>query len=333
MAGRLDASDRGINIRVEEDPIPRVGVSGLSSRHAISAVQAVTNGRGSAIYAEGHSTVAGAPAVAVRGYGDLLRIERWDGTKWVVSSTLSSAGTLDVEELTVAGSPITGGGTPANTVVTETSFGQASATGVSTNYARQDHTHGTPASPTVPAAANTVVTETDYNQASTAGAAATFSRSDHSHGTPPSVLVTSAYITSGDIGLPNTSSAWSVTSLSALGELVLAAAVGDWIEVGVNAMRTNNHFVDVAVVTGAGPTAQRYMATGTSSAASEGNPGWYGPAGFALSNNPQGFTVEAGDLDTGTVRLRMALKTNAASGTLYASTTYPFYWQAKNFRA
>ena len=41
-----------------------------------------------------------------------------------------------------------GGGTPATTVVTETSYGQASAVGTSTDYARADHTHGTPPSPT-----------------------------------------------------------------------------------------------------------------------------------------------------------------------------------------
>jgi hypothetical protein len=34
---------------------------------------------------------------------------------------------------------------PATTVVTETTAGQASAVGVSVNYAREDHTHGTPA--------------------------------------------------------------------------------------------------------------------------------------------------------------------------------------------
>lgn len=38
-------------------------------------------------------------------------------------------------------------GTPASTVVTETAFGQASAVGVGTPYARNDHTHGTPANP------------------------------------------------------------------------------------------------------------------------------------------------------------------------------------------
>lgn len=42
-----------------------------------------------------------------------------------------------------------GGGTPASTVVTETSFGQASAVGTSTLYARADHTHGTPPAPDI----------------------------------------------------------------------------------------------------------------------------------------------------------------------------------------
>jgi hypothetical protein len=43
-----------------------------------------------------------------------------------------------------------GAGTPATTVVSETTFGQSPAVGTSLNYAREDHTHGTPA---IPAAA------------------------------------------------------------------------------------------------------------------------------------------------------------------------------------
>lgn len=39
-----------------------------------------------------------------------------------------------------------GGGTPASSVVTQTSYGQSSAVGTSTDYARADHSHGTPAS-------------------------------------------------------------------------------------------------------------------------------------------------------------------------------------------
>lgn len=52
----------------------------------------------------------------------------------------------------VSGAPvwttIAGGGTPAISVADETTYGIASAVGVSTNYARQDHTHGTMATPT-----------------------------------------------------------------------------------------------------------------------------------------------------------------------------------------
>lgn len=40
---------------------------------------------------------------------------------------------------------IPSGLTPADTVVSETSYGQAASVGTSTNYAREDHTHGTPA--------------------------------------------------------------------------------------------------------------------------------------------------------------------------------------------
>ena len=41
-----------------------------------------------------------------------------------------------------------GTGIPASTVVSETAFGQAAAVGTGTAYARNDHTHGTPAAPT-----------------------------------------------------------------------------------------------------------------------------------------------------------------------------------------
>lgn len=41
-----------------------------------------------------------------------------------------------------------GGGTPSDTVAAETSYGIAAAAGTGTDYARGDHTHGTPAAPT-----------------------------------------------------------------------------------------------------------------------------------------------------------------------------------------
>jgi hypothetical protein len=41
-----------------------------------------------------------------------------------------------------------GGGTPAVSVTDETTYGIAPAVGTGTNYARQDHTHGSPTAPT-----------------------------------------------------------------------------------------------------------------------------------------------------------------------------------------
>jgi len=62
--------------------------------------------------------------------------------------TISESLTGEVLTVTVAASGGGGGGgTPASSVVSEQSFGQSPAVGTSTDYARGDHTHGTPAVP------------------------------------------------------------------------------------------------------------------------------------------------------------------------------------------
>ena len=99
------------------------------------------------------------------------------GTNVTISESLAG----EVLTVTVAASGGGGGGgTPASTVVSETSFGQSAAVGTSTDYARGDHTHG---SPTLPLA-STVVSETSYGQASIVGTSTSVARADHSHGTP-----------------------------------------------------------------------------------------------------------------------------------------------------
>jgi hypothetical protein len=63
--------------------------------------------------------------------------------------TFSETVVGDKLEVTIAASGGGGGGgTPASSVVSETSFGLSPAVGTSTDYARGDHSHGTP---TVPA--------------------------------------------------------------------------------------------------------------------------------------------------------------------------------------
>ena len=63
-------------------------------------------------------------------------------------------------------------------VVTETSYGQASGNGTATNYARADHTHGTPALGTATPNAIAGVT-------GSAGSATTPSKEDHTHAFTP----------------------------------------------------------------------------------------------------------------------------------------------------
>lgn len=96
--------------------------------------------------------------------------------------TISESLTGEVLTVTVAasGGGGGGGGTPASTVVSEQSFGQSPAVGTSTDYARGDHTHGTPTMPL----ASTVVAETSYGLSSAVGTSTNVARADHTHGTP-----------------------------------------------------------------------------------------------------------------------------------------------------
>jgi hypothetical protein len=62
---------------------------------------------------------------------------------------------------------------PASSVVTETGYSQSSAVGTSTLWARQDHTHGSPALGTA--------TPQDVGSAAAAGSGSTPSKDDHAH--------------------------------------------------------------------------------------------------------------------------------------------------------
>ena len=58
--------------------------------------------------------------------------------------TLTTTTTAGVATTTIAASG-GGGGTPATTVVSATSYGQSPVVGVGTSFARNDHSHGSPA--------------------------------------------------------------------------------------------------------------------------------------------------------------------------------------------
>ena len=70
-------------------------------------------------------------------------------------------------------------------LVTETTYNQASAPGVSDHYASADHTHGTPPAVVVPTPDDkALVSETTFGQTIAPGISDHFARADHTHGTP-----------------------------------------------------------------------------------------------------------------------------------------------------
>ncbi|MGW7688834.1 hypothetical protein ACWGMA_08060 [Streptomyces asiaticus] len=134
-----------------------------------------------------------------------------NGERGDVTITAASLGALDT---TAA----------ASSVTTETTFGQASAVGSSTGYARADHTHGTPAAPTVPSASTTVTAQTSFGAASNAGSATTYSKGDHTHGTP--TLPTASTSTAGVVQLDGTAADIAALGTQAAGTTGKAADAG-----------------------------------------------------------------------------------------------------------
>lgn len=134
--------------------------------------------------------------------------------------------------------------------------------------------------------------------------------------------------------LPNTSNAWALFA-SGPPEFSIQANVGDDISLYYDFMMQLHvsAFFDFVVVTGGTLTIQRYLASGSST------PTFNGPSGSYPSNEQfqgvsgmLGFIVEAGDLDSGLVRLRWAIKTTAATGKIYANNNYPLSIRVANTR-
>jgi hypothetical protein len=141
--------------------------------------------------------------------------------------------------------------------------------------------------------------------------------------------VVQAYIsTQGRITLQNTAGVWA--PLTGWPTLSIAAAVGDYIDVTFTGLKKPEQArIDVGVlVSGA---FVRYLSSGQSTPAFDGDVGWQLPGGaFFGRPGPSGFTVVSGDLDSGNVVLAVAVN-DAGTSTLDGSTNYPFFWRAMNF--
>jgi len=206
-----------------------------------------------------------------------------------IPDTDKSATTKEYVLAAVAGA---GTGVASDSVVAETSFGQAATAGVSAEYSRGDHTHGTPASP--------------------GGGGSTIYTND-------------ALITAGDVALA-TSVPWAiVTSGATQLACSVTAAVGDRIQVSPSFMRAGSgSFLDLAILTSGGAIS-RYLGSGTSTPLAEGAPAYYPQAAsFPGAPGVRQIVVASGEVGAGQVRV--ALVYRGSSGmTVYASATYPFY--------
>lgn len=134
--------------------------------------------------------------------------------------------------------------------------------------------------------------------------------------------------------LPNTANAWALFS-GGPAECSIQASIGDDISLYYDFMMDLHitAFFDFVVVTGGTPSIQRYLASGSATPTFNGPSGSY-PSNerFQGINGMLGFAVEAGDLDSGLVRLRWAIKTTADTGKIFANNNYPLTIRVVNTR-
>jgi hypothetical protein len=143
------------------------------------------------------------------------------------------------------------------------------------------------------------------------------------------VSLRQAWITSGNIQLNTGTNTWG--PLTGSPTLVIPAAVGDYLDLSVSALRQANAniFLDVGVVVSGNVV--RYLGTGTSTPPGEGESGFYHTA-LPSKSGPRGFVVESGDISGGNVTLSWAIRNlSGASSLLLASTDNPMYWRVSNW--
>lgn len=183
----------------------------------------------------------------------------------------------------------------------------------------------------------TVVPETSYGQASSAGVSANYSRGDHTHGTPPAVAGGAlkawniARITDGAIADLPVAAAWTiaVTSVGTPLQCSVTADPGDLIHIEGDFMRNGAHFLDWVLLDGAGAP-DEYGTTRTSTPPAEGSPSMYPSTSFSYVQGGKLFQVDAGNINAGNITIALAHQ-GVAPGRVFAHPTYPFEMTLLNF--
>lgn len=139
--------------------------------------------------------------------------------------------------------------------------------------------------------------------------------------------VARGYYSGGNPTMPNSASFEALPGT----EAAIAAVVGDNVEWTPSFMwsPTTSQFLELAVMVGGSPV--RFASTGTGTGGVEGDPALYPDPGTYRSAAPVfSLTVEAGDLDGGSVNFAIVSKGNG-TGTFFSSASFPFRWTAKNY--
>lgn len=141
--------------------------------------------------------------------------------------------------------------------------------------------------------------------------------------------------TAGNLSI-NSGGSWA--NLPSLSTIVMTAATGDLIEVGMNGLwDTQNVEVGLDVVTWVGGAPVNYLSGGGGGASDQGVAGWR--SAYVTSNiQPFGgsviYVLQAGDISAGQVTLQVRYRSFTSTlKTLYATTALPLHFWAKNFGA
>lgn len=144
------------------------------------------------------------------------------------------------------------------------------------------------------------------------------------------LIVDSGLITSGAV----TVTSGAFTQLAP--DLSIPAAVGDWLEVTVHALAAaTSGYLTMDVATRASGADVHYLSTGTSSARRPGTyPGWYFVQSvFQFAGPPVAYQVQAADVVTGAVTLRLYAGSDGADRVIHADATFPLRWSVLNLGA
>lgn len=139
--------------------------------------------------------------------------------------------------------------------------------------------------------------------------------------------------TAGSLVLNNNTSWVDLPTIGTSWDITLAAQIGDVIEVGASGVWDNQAvlgFLDVCTIISG--SAVNYFGTGGDVGGS-GIENWRGDASEAYDAIGGSFyyALVSGDISSGVVTLRLRYRTgSAANKTLYATTTNPLQFRAKN---